>query len=195
MIFWGFLFTYSVKRRVTRYNSYFLFIYLTVCSSSHGISDSILSLGGFLFTLFLSWLWLCREFEKIVKALIFFLDNCCVKKLITSSFFEIFFSDWEILFLNRSNAKQSPLLPTRIKLHCCRWGEVATRLLTSSIPSSCREVTSTSSKLFKDWTGVVFLTLALWICFLLWPGILLYSVFKRKSSQLSNPLQHELGHS
>ena len=108
---------------------------------------------GSFFALFLSWLWFCRG---IVKA--FFTDNCSVKKLIILSFFEISFSTWEILFLNKSNTKQSPLLLTPIKSHCCRWQEVATCLLVVFIPSGCRGAMSTSLKVFRSigWAGVVF---------------------------------------
>ena len=73
--------------------TFFFLFNLIVCASSLGISDSILSLRGLLFVLLLSWLWFYRG---IVKA--FFTDNCPVKKLIISPFFEISFSSWEFCF-------------------------------------------------------------------------------------------------
>ena len=105
----------------------FLFSYnLILCTSSLDISDSILSLRGLLFVLLLSWLWFWRGIVKV-----FFTDNCFIKKLIISSLFEIFFSNWEILFLNKSDRKQwksprgsSNTFISSIYLFRLPWGQI-----------------------------------------------------------------------
>lgn len=97
IISWEPLFTYSVKKAITRCNNFFVLFILTICPSFLGRSESVLSLKRFLFTLLLSWRWLCREFQETVKVLTFFNDNWSVKKLIILFLFKIFFSYWEFL--------------------------------------------------------------------------------------------------
>ena len=59
-------------RRESPVTTTFFFLFnLIVCSSSLGISDSILSLRGLLFALLLSWLWFCREFEEICERIVY----------------------------------------------------------------------------------------------------------------------------